>query len=135
MAGVAHQSEQTPRINTRREKNPDLDIGQNMCAHTIGDAGTQPFKEIRGRRGLTRAFGEDHSDIRKGRRLPWTGGVDPLTVASGQRPYLAIERERLGDAAEQVEANEARRLRVARYAAASEKRLHLRGEAEGPAVV
>src|SRR2546430_6683187 len=56
-------------------------------------------------------------------------------MPGGQSSDVAIERKRLGHAAEQMEANNAGRFRVARNMLAREQRLDLRSKAECPAVV
>ena len=52
-----------------------------------------------------------------------------------QRTNVSVERERLGDIAEQMEPGNAGRLRIARNMASGEQRFYLRSEPEGPAVI
>src|SRR6516225_8746562 len=106
-----------------------------MRPHTVGDANTHAFSKFRSRRGLARSIGKDGGQASERLRLARTRGVDPLTVACRQRPNLAVEGERLGNAAEQMEADQARGLGVTRDRAPCEKRLDLRGEAKGPSVI
>ncbi len=88
LASVAHQPEQTAGIDTRRQENPDLDIGQQMRPHTVGDANTHAFSKFRGRRGLARSIGKDRGQASEGLGLARTRGVDPLAGCrtDGNRP-------------------------------------------------
>src|SRR5580658_1913584 len=56
-------------------------------------------------------------------------------MASGQSPDVTVKREWLRHAAEQMEADNARRFGLAGNVTARNERLNLRGEAERPAVV
>src|SRR6516225_2206691 len=106
-----------------------------MRPHTVGDANTHAFSKFRGRRGPARSIGKDRGQASERLRLARTRGVDPLAVACRQRLNLAVEGERLGNAAEQMETDQARGLEVTRDRATFEKRLDLRSEAKGPSVI
>ena len=85
--------------------------------------------------GFAAPFGENFGKIRERLGLARSRRVDPLGMAGRQSTNIAIERKRLGHAAEQMEADDAGRFRIARNMSAREQRLDLRGEAECPAIV
>ena len=103
------------------------DAVEHGCAQALAQLGGG------GRVRCTRC--EDRGEAGERLRLARPRRVDPLRVPGRQRANIAVERERLGHAAEQMEAGNPRRLGIARNPAAREQCLDLRGEAERPAIV
>jgi hypothetical protein len=95
-----------------------------MRAHAVEDARAHARAQI-GSITDARRLREHGGKASERSRLLRACGIDPLAVAGGQRADLAIEGKGLRHAAKQVEADEARRLRIARDALAREQRLHL----------
>ena len=124
-----------PEFDPGREKHADLDIGETVRPDAVEPAGTHPFREFAGGCRITGALGEHRRDTGERPRLAGAAGVDYLRVAGRQRADLAIKRERLGHAAEQIKAGKAGRLGIARDPPAREQRLDLRRETERPAVI
>ncbi len=135
LAGVSHQSEKGTGIDTRREKNPDLDVRQKMAADTIEHCSAQALAEFGSRSRVRCASCEDCGEVGERPGLARPRSIDGLRVPGRQGANVAVERKRLGHASEQMKAGNSRRLGIARNAAAREQSLDLRGEAERPAVV
>ncbi len=106
-----------------------------MGADAVARGGAQALAQFGGGGRVRCACGEDCGEVGERLRLARPRRIDPLRVPGRQGANVAVERERLGHAAEQMEAGDPRRLGVARNPAAREQCLDLRGEAERPAVV
>ena len=106
-----------------------------MGADAVARGGAQALAQFGGGGRVRCACGEDCGEAGERLRLARTRHIDPLRVPGRQGANVAVERERLGHAAEQMKAGDPCRLGIARNPAAGEQCLDLRGEAERPAVV
>ena len=126
----APRNRHRPR-ETSRPRHPPAD-GRGRC-RARRRAGARRVRR-RGP-GARRPLARIAARLAKGLRLARPRRIDPLRVPGRQGANIAVERERLGHAAEQMKAGDPRRLGIARNPAAREQCLDLRGEAERPAVV
>src|SRR5438105_365253 len=106
-----------------------------MRARAVERGLSYTLRQLIRRGGIEGAFMEYRRKIGERLGLTRTRGVDPLGMAGGKTADFAIERERLRNASEQMEADNSRRLLIARDAIAGEQCLHLACEPERPAVI
>src|SRR5579871_456427 len=106
-------------------------MARNAVANRLSNA----FMQFGRRRILARAFRKNGRDIVEADRLARSKPVHPLRMTGRQRADVPKQGERLGHAAEQFEADDTRRFRIARKSSAREQRLYLRSEAKRPSIV
>src|SRR5262249_15384657 len=119
----------------RRKKGTDLNVGEEVRAHAIENCCAYQLRCSRSRYRSPSTFSKNRRKAREQLGLARSGTVHPLRVSRWQRTNIAIECERFGHAAEQVEPYEPSRLRVSRDAIAREQRLDLRCKTERPTVI
>ena len=114
LTGIPHEAEKRPGVDASREKQAHLDIGEQMRTHAVEHRAAHPLRQFSPQVLGSRTLGEDFREIGERLGLARARGVDPLCVAGRHGADVAIERERLWHAAEQMEADEARRFEIAR---------------------
>ena len=134
-AKLGHGAEQRARIESRRQEHGDRNVGHEMMAHRVVHGGAQRRARLGDVLYSSRPLAERTGDAVV---LAWrmrAGRVDDHGGASRHGADALPDGEGLGHAAQQMEADDARGIGIARYGATGQQRLGLRGEAQGPAIV
>ena len=112
LSRIAHETEQRARIDSGRQENSDLNVGQQMRFDAVEQRCANLLIETFRRHGIGSASREDrcNAGIGLGSRGPAASIHWP--VSGGQRANVAIESERLWNTAKQMKADETSRFRI-----------------------
>ena len=126
LAGVPHQAGERTGVDPRGEEGADRHVRDEVVTDGVEHGRADGPLDLGSRhRAAPNPLPPRRRDGEVRHRRVRTRRIDPLVAARGDGADLLVEGKRLGDAAEQVEPGQARRLRHARDARAREQCLHL----------